>query len=190
MEVILATTSTFKSDLLKGGHIFHKCLKSNFEEIDGDGDVYEIVKQNALGKAKSVSSALNSGFVIGVDTVVCFEGEILTKPESLEEAKEVLKMLSGKVNYVITGISLIDVYNKKEFSAYEETKVYFKDIPEEAIDYYIANEKWILDSSGYIIENILSSFVEKIEGNYNNILGMPISTIYNLLSSCGYKIGE
>jgi len=187
MDIILATTSTFKSDLLKSAHIYHTCLKSDFEEVDTGKDVYEIVKENAFGKAKSVADKLSSGFVIGVDTVVFHDGRVLGKPKDLDEAKRALQSLSNRVNLVITGICLIDVEKGQEYKTFEETKVYFKKIPSNAVDYYIDNEKWVLDSSGYIIENILSSFVEKIEGNYNNILGMPVSTIYNLLSSCGFE---
>lgn len=144
----------------------------------------------ALGKAKSVESNVSEGIIIGLDTVVYINGKILEKPESLEEAKEVLKYCQNDTTKVITGITLINKNTNEIITDYAETKVTLKEISYKDIDYYIKNEPNILYVSGYVIETIISNFIEKIEGSYYNILGIPVETIYKHLNSMGIYLGD
>lgn len=190
MKLILASTSKFKSDILNTAHLFHKCIESNFEEESTKKDVYEYVCDLALGKAKSVENKENDGIIIGLDTVVYINGKILEKPNSLEVAKEVLKFCQNNTTKVITGIALINKNANEIITDYSETKVTLREITDKDIDYYIENEPNILYVSGYVIETIISNFIEKIEGSYYNILGIPVETIYKHLNIWGIYLSD
>lgn len=190
MKLILASTSKFKSDILNTAHLFHKCIESNFEEESTKEDVYEYVCDLALGKAKSVENKVDDGIIIGLDTVVYINGKILEKPNSLEKAKEVLKFCQNNTTKVITGIALINKNTNEIITDYSETKVTLRKITDKDIDYYIENEPNILYVSGYVIETIISNFIEKIEGSYYNILGIPVETIYKHLNNWGIYLSD
>lgn len=190
MKLILASTSKFKSDILNTTHLFHKSIESDYEEISNKDNVYEYVKELALGKAKSIENKINEGIILGLDTVVYINGKILEKPASLEEAKEVLEYCQDDTTKVITGIALINKENNEIISEYSETKVTLRKISEKDINYYIDNETSILNVSGFVIETIISNFIEKIDGSYYNILGIPVETIYKHLNNWGIYLSD
>ena len=96
--------------------------------------------------------------------------------------------MSGKVNYAVTGVTIKDLYKNKEISFTDITEVYFKNISDEDISWYVENEKYLLNRAGYSIAGKTSIFIDKIIGDYYNILGMPISKLYSKLNELGYTI--
>ena len=112
------------------------------------------------------------------------------KPRSKEEAFENIKKMSGKVNYAVTGVTIKDLYQNKEISFTDVTEVYFKNVSNKDIAWYVANEKYLLNRAGYSIAGKTSIFVDKIVGDYYNILGMPISKLYSKLNDLGYTISD
>lgn len=182
-KIILATSSKFKSDLLKSAGIEHICIESDFIEKSEEKDIYNWSKDIAFGKAKEVAKKIEEKniIVIGVDTIVYCEGKIYTKPSSLENVFGNMQELNGKKSSVITGICVINKENGKVLKDYAETFIYLNKMTEEEIRYYINNEEYVLQASGFVVENILSRHIKKIEGSYVNILGMPNETIYNML---------
>ncbi len=182
MKLILASTSKLKSDILNKVKLSHIQIKSDFEEVsDNLEDVYQYVKDLSLGKAKSIENKVRNGIIIGIDTIVYADGKILEKPKDLEEAKEYIRLCASNTTSVITGIALINKETNEIVQDYQETKITLREINEEDIDYYIENEKDILYVSGFVIETIISNFIEKIEGSYYNILGVPVERIYEYL---------
>lgn len=188
MKVFLATTSKFKSDIMNTVKLNHYLIKSNFKEYSNKKDVYEYVKELSLGKANSVLNKVTEGIIIGLDTVVYTNNTILEKPKDIEEAKEFIKMCSDNITRVITGLTIINKKTNETINEYVETKVILRDINDIDIDYYINNEPNIMYSSGFVIETIISNFIEKIEGSYYNILGIPVETIYKYINSWGYNL--
>lgn len=180
MKLILASTSHFKSEILSKVGLNHSIFASNFEEVSNSKDVYQYVKDLSLGKAKSVE-LLKDGIVLGLDTVVYINGQIIEKPKDDLEARNNLKISSGKTVSVITGIALINKYNGKIVQDFQETKITFNEISDEDIDYYMDNEPNKLDVSGFVIETIASNFIKKIDGSFYNILGIPAEKIYEHL---------
>lgn len=181
-KIILASSSNFKSSLLKKAAIDHVCMESNFVEKSDKTNMFEWVEDIAYGKAKEVADRTSDDcIIIGVDTVVYYNWKIYTKPNSLEEAYNNMKELNGKTSSVITGVCVINKENGKILKDYSETLVTLNHMTDDEINFYLNNEKNILNASGYIVENILSRHIKKIEGSYVNILGMPNETIYNLL---------
>lgn len=97
-----------------------------------------------------------------------------------------MRELSGKVNQAITGVTILDLYQHKTVIFSEVTDVYFDNLSEEEIDFYINNDKFILERCGYSM-NLGSLFIKRIDGDYNNVLGMPINRLYRELVKLGYS---
>ena len=180
MQLVLASTSSFKSNVLKQACIKHIKKDSNYiEEKQDNEDVYEYVKRLSLEKARSVD--ISDSIVLGLDTVVVVGNKILEKPESIHEAKENLRLCSNNTFKVITGIALINQMNNELVSDYQETFITLNKIDECDIDYYIENDSNVLYASGFTIETVVSNFINKIEGSFYNILGIPVEKIYEYL---------
>lgn len=180
MQLVLASTSSFKSNVLKQACIKHIKKDSNYIEVKQDNeDVYEYVKRLSLEKARSVD--ISDSIVLGLDTVVVIGNKILEKPESIHEAKENLRLCSNNTFKVITGIALINQMNNELVSDYQETFITLNKIDECDIDYYIENDSNFLYASGFTIETVVSNFINKIEGSFYNILGIPVEKIYGYL---------
>lgn len=180
MKLILASTSNFKSNVLKQACIKHTKKESNYIETKKNNeDVYEYVKRLSLEKACSVDS--NDCIILGLDTVVSVGNKILEKPKSINEAKDNLRLCSNNTFKVITGIALINKINNEIINDYQETVITLNKIDECDIDYYIDNDPNVLYASGFTIETVVSNFINKIEGSFYNILGIPVEKIYEYL---------
>ena len=105
------------------------------------------------------------------------DNKIIEKPKSIEEARNNLKMASGKTTLVITGICLINQEKNEIIKTFQESKVIMNKISDEDIDFYINNEPDIMYASGFIIETVASNFINKIDGSFYNILGVPVEKI-------------
>lgn len=219
MKLILASSSKFKIDTFNKVGLKHISIDSKFEEDkllkervkNKNKDPYEYVKYLAEGKAKNALEKiqkeiknknknqnqnkdsiqdLDDAIIIGLDTIVYSNGKILEKPKDVEEEKNNLKMSSENINRVITGIYLINLKTNEEIKDFQETKVHFKKIEDEDIDYYIANEKDAKYASGYIMETYVSNFLEKIDGSFYNVLGSPVEKIYTHLNNWGIHLKD
>ena len=180
MKLILASTSNFKSNVLKQACIKHTKKDINYVETKKNNEnVYEYVKRLSLEKAYSVDS--NDCIILGLDTVVSVGNKILEKPKSINEAKDNLRLCSNNTFKVITGIALINKTNNEIINDYQETVITLNKIDECDIDYYIDNDPNALYASGFTIETVVSNFINKIEGSFYNILGIPVEKIYEHL---------
>lgn len=153
------------------------------EEI---GRPEEVVLSLALKKAKAVfEKRKDEGvLVIGSDTVVEIDGEILGKPSSKDQAKEYLRRLSGRWHRVYTSVAFVSDSEEKVFVSV--TRVKFRDIPEEVIDYYV-NEHQPFDKAGaYGIQDFAAVFVEEIEGDFFTVVGLPIGAVWQYLYEKGW----
>ena len=126
----------------------------------------------------------------GVSASIYIDNKKLEKPKNKEQAIKMLKLLSGKKNIAVTGVTIIDLYNNKEITFYEETEVYFDVLTDEEINWYIENEEYIYERAGYSIAGKSSLYIPKINGDYYNILGMPIFRVYKELRKLGYKLTD
>lgn len=162
---------------------------SNYQEdMSLDMEPNELAEFLSLGKAKDVASRHKDSIIIAADTF-CFLGKhVLGKPQNKEDAKEMLQKLSGKAHSVITGFTIIDTETNKQVSKSVETKVYFKTLSEEEIDAYIASGESMDKAGAYAIQNLGGLLVEKIEGDYYNIVGLPILPLTEELKNFGINI--
>lgn len=194
-KFILASGSPRRRELLSMlGMEFTVSVSDCDENVEGVNTPGELVKELAARKALAVASQVenreefkNGGdyIVIGADTVVAFENKILGKPKSEEDAKSTLALLSGKTHSVFTGIALAARIDgkKRAISETVETKVNFGDITCEEIDFYIQSGEPMDKAGSYGIQGIGGFFVGGIEGDYYNVVGLPIFKMKEMLLS-------
>lgn len=174
-QIVLASTSPRRKEILKSLGVDFQVIGSGIEEkVNRQLSPPEIAKQLAYLKAKDVSNKISGDYVvIGADTIVEYN-KTLGKPKSAEEAYNMLKSLSGNVHRVITGFAVIDCSTGQEFIDYECTNVYFKNLTDKEIQNYIATGEPMDKAGAYGIQGKAALFVSKIEGDYFNVVGLPI----------------
>ena len=154
-------------------------ISANISEFyDNTKDYSDLVLRLAEQKALTVSKK-RDGVIIGADTIVVFKGKILGKPATKNEAKRILEMLSGKTHKVYTGLVILNSYSNKLYKTYEVTKVKFRKLLSKEIDFYV-NSNAPMDKAGAygIQDDFGSTFIEKIEGDYFNVVGLPLLKTY------------
>lgn len=169
MNLILASKSPRRKEILsKLGYTF--CvIPALKDEVFKGQDIDAALKNVALSKVKEVFEKHNNDCIIGADTIVVYDGQILQKPVSKTEAFITLKMLSGKVHEVKTAVALCSPNH--EVVDVVTTKVYFKELSDDRINDYV-NKGTCMDKAGsYGIQEV--DFVERIEGSYSNVVGFP-----------------
>ncbi len=170
MQLILASNSPRRRELLSEWKIPFLAVPSRFEEKGEGLSAEETVSAFAEGKAREVFSRYPGAFVLGADTVVAFEGEILGKPADAEDAKSMLRRLSGKTHTVYSGVCLIgkDFFRK----GIARTDVTFYNLPVEMIEEYVAGGKPLDKAGAYGIQDGYP-IVRSYQGSYTNVVGLP-----------------
>lgn len=191
MNIVLASSSKQRKDMLDMLGIDYKVVTSKVEEKSTSKDPYTYVEELSLNKALSVKDQLNyKALIIACDTVVSFNSHIYEKPKSKEEAYNNLKQFSNNKNTVITGVTIFDLYKNKTITFSESTDVYLKDIPDEDIKWYIDNEEKVLKVCGYAPLGKASLFIKKIDGDFYNLIGLPISRTFEEVKKLGYSLDD
>lgn len=186
-QIILASRSPRRKELLEKIGLNFKVVSSDYIEIfDPKLTPHEIVKKLSFEKAKAVSKNHKNSTIIAADTLVVCNGEILGKPKNKDDAKEMLRFLSGKSHFVVTGFTIIngnEVITKSEVS-----KVWMKKLDSQEIDDYIVTKEPYGKAGAYAIQERGSVFIQKIQGNFSNAVGLPIFTLAQELKKLGVKV--
>jgi septum formation protein len=191
MRLILASNSKTRKDIFDMVGWKYEVLTSNVEENSNSLDPKQYVIDLSRDKANSVASQItDKALIVSADSIIYMDNKRFEKPKSKEEGFDNIKKMSGKVNYAITGVTIKDLYQNKEISFTDITEVYFKNVSDKDIDWYVENEKYLLNRAGYSIAGKTSIFIDKLVGVYYNILGMPISKLYSKLNELGYTISN
>ena len=161
---------------------------------DGDSnaaDPITYVKELSMNKANSVKKQVNeNAIIISADTIICLDNKIYEKPKTKEEAFNNMKEISGKVTRAITGVTILDLYQNIVVCFEDITEVKFNDISNDDIKWYVENEMNLLSGCGYIIQGKAAMFLDKINGDYNTLLGISPSKLYEQLKKLGYKLSD
>jgi septum formation protein len=178
-KIILASSSPRRKELLGSlGFEFEVMHPSSDETVSGDEAPEEFALRVSLEKASSVSSGLGEGFVvIGADTIVVLEGEILGKPGDRDEASSMLRKLSGKEHHVYTAFSILKPKNEVLHSEVVDTRVRVKPLAASEIEGYIKTGEPMDKAGAYGIQGIGSFIVSGIEGSYSNVVGLPVTEL-------------
>lgn len=181
-ELILASASPRRRELLERLELNFTICPANVDETrlpDEDALAYPL--RTAVKKAMAVAEGRENAVVIAADTVVALDDAILGKPKSEDEAKEMLRCLSGREHIVITGIGIVDTASGRTLSATEQTIVYFHPLAAEEIDAYVASGEPMDKAGAYGIQGKGALLVRKLDGDYFNVMGLPLSKLYRLL---------
>lgn len=179
--LILASKSPRRQELLRSmGFDFRVVLKDVDESYDDTLTPAEIAVSISGKKAKAFDEELNNEIVITADTIVCLDEHILGKPEDEQHAFEMLRQLSGRKHEVITGVSMLKEHRLHSF--YDVTEVYFRKLSETEIGYYVSTGLPMDKAGAYGIQDWIGLVgIEKIEGSYTNVVGLPTEKLYKEL---------
>lgn len=182
-SIVLASSSPRRKDLLKQIKLPFEIIPSEIDENISSliGTPAQKAEQLAYQKAKDVSGRVKSGLVLGADTIVVIDQEILGKPKDPEDAFLMLKKLSGREHEVVTGICLLDLDNNIELVQHETTIVQFIELDDEKITAYIKSGEAFDKAGSYAAQGIGAIFVKGIKGCYSNVVGLPLTRLSNML---------
>lgn len=185
MKFLLASTSPRRRELFKSIVEDFEIASPHFdEESIKCSNVKNYVKALSKGKAGAVfNKSVGDWCVIGADTVVILNNKVLGKPKNRAQAKDMLKELSGKTHKVLTGVCIMFRIDAIEtiINFVDETTVEFINLSEEMINEYISTTEPYDKAGGYAIQGLAGKFVKKINGSFHNVVGFPITRIYEIL---------
>lgn len=188
-RIYLASNSPRRKQLLEQiGLKFEICSSDYEENMTLDLKPIELAKHLSIGKAKSAVKNIQSGLIISADTFISFDNKVLGKPIDEKDAKNTLESISGKIVEVITGFTAINTETKKQISKAVVTKVFIKKLSDKEIDNYIKTREPMDKAGAFGIQGVGSLLVEKIEGDYNNIVGLPLFALAEVLKEFGVNL--
>ncbi|SFR79890.1 Maf family protein [Anaeromicropila populeti] len=194
--LILASGSPRRKEILEQCKIEYKVIVSEVEEKISSSEPAEAAKELAFQKADDVAGKLETEgeyIVLGADTIVVLEDDILGKPLNEKDAFFMLKRIQNNTHAVYTGVAVMVIRDGKvvqTISFASETKVSVSELTEDEISEYISTGEPMDKAGAYAIQGIFAKYVKKIEGNYNNVVGLPISDIYEMLKSQGINLDK
>jgi septum formation protein len=189
--IILASASPRRKELLEKIGLKFEIEPADYEEVADVGlEAHELVQKLSREKAEAVARKHRNTVVIAADTVVLLGDKILGKPHSQTEAGKMLRSLSGKAHVVITAFTIIDTDNEKMLSKSVETKVYIRKLNPKEIDAYVKSGEPLDKAGAYAIQGLGSVIVERIEGDYFNVVGLPLSLLAESLKEFGIDVLE
>jgi septum formation protein len=186
-NLILASSSPRRKELLENLRLTFTISSSEVDEsFDPTLSPEDVVMDLAERKAQVIFKENPNAFVIGSDTIVVADGQVLGKPTDEADAREMLKMLSGKKHDVYTGVSILSQNGTARF--YERTEVWFWELSDEQINFYVQSGEPLDKAGAYGIQQLGSMLVKKINGDYFAVVGLPVSKTYRELKRLGYQL--
>jgi septum formation protein len=187
MRLILASASPRRAELLRAAGIPFDILPVEIDERFFPGERPErAVARVAEAKAVAAASARPDDVVLGADTTVVIRDQVLAKPVDAEDAARMLRLLSGRTHGVLTGICLC--HRGRRLVHVEPTRVRMAHIADPEIAWYVSSAEPYDKAGGYAVQGLASRFIEGIDGSYTNVVGLPISNVYQLLKELGCDI--
>jgi nucleoside triphosphate pyrophosphatase len=174
---VLASNSPQRRAILEQLGVRFEVIEPHVEELD-HGPPEQIAAENASRKAEQIAGQVLGSVVLGVDTVVWLEGTLYGKPANAEVARHTLRALSGKRHLVISGICLVEDGSVRRGLA--TTAVRFRALDEQLIEWYVRGEEWRGRAGGYAIQGRGAALVAAIEGDYLNVVGLPVTALLEL----------
>lgn len=188
--MILASKSPRRKEILQQMGFNLEIKVKEIEEISDKESLTDQIMDISRKKVQEVANENINSFVVGADTLVEVDGEVLGKPRDKDEADRMLKSLSGRSHRVITGFTLMNIEKNISVSDCVVSEVYFRELTQEEIDWYISTEEPMDKAGAYGIQGLGSMFVEKIDGDFFSIMGFPINRFMNVLKNIGFTIAD
>ena len=189
MKLILASTSSRRAEILHDAGLSFIVVSSAVDETPFPGESpSDHVQRLADAKAELVAArTAGPAIVLAADTVVTLEGRIFGKPRSTDDARHMLEKLSGRTHSVLTGVTLIRLPDAERRSFVEITLVHFSQLSPEEITRYLATEEPHDKAGAYAIQGRAGRYIPRIEGDYFNVVGLPLSRVTQALAELGWS---
>jgi septum formation protein len=187
-EILLASASPRRAQILRHAGIPFRSLPTHVDESRRPGEPpREYVLRLSREKVQSAAGqASGDAIMIGADTIVQLEGEIFGKPAGVEDARRILGRLSGQTHEVLTGVTLLRLADSRDFSFVETTRVAFAPLSPAQIEEYIATGEPFGKAGAYAIQGLASRFIERTDGDYFNVVGLPLERLRQALAGLGW----
>lgn len=191
MRIVLASASPRRRALLSALGLDVEVIPSNAPEIDEGAQPASIVVENAKRKRDDVAARPGpASLIIAADTLVFLDEHVLSKPRNLDEARAMLRRLSGNTHEVVTGVAIADTQSGKRIEGHELTKVTFGALSDVEIDHFVHAVKPLDRAGAYTVDGPGTLLVARYEGCYQNVLGLPIVRLQKLLIELGHDLFE
>ena len=189
MKLILASASTRRAEILHAAGFSFSILSSAIDETPYPGEsAHDLVQRLAVAKAELVAARdAGPAIVIGADTEVSLEGRIFGKPLSTDDARRMLENLSGRTHAVLTGVTLIRLPDAERRTFVESTQVHFAHLSVEEITRYLATGEPHDKAGAYAIQGRAGRYIPRIEGDYFNVVGLPLARVTQALADLGWS---
>jgi septum formation protein len=188
-RIILASASPRRKELLEKIGLKFEVEPSNYAEDMCSGlSPDELARAISLEKAKAVARRRKNAIVIAADSFIVFRGKMMGKPGTEVEARKMLMALRGKSHSVITGFTILDTDNNNVLTKSVETVVYIKDLTSKELEAYVKSGEPLDKAGAYAIQGLGSIIVERIEGDYFNVIGLPLSALAEGLKEFGIRV--
>jgi septum formation protein len=192
MKLILASSSPRRAEILRDAGIAFEIRATEIDETALPGETaHAMVARLAEAKARAAAAQMDAGMgdciVVGADTTVELDGEILGKPRDSAHAREMLAKLSGRTHHVLTGLFLLRVPCGATRAAVENSAVKFAPLREKEIAAYVATEEPLGKAGAYAIQGRAGRYIPGIEGCYFNVVGLPLARLHALLNELGWR---
>jgi septum formation protein len=192
LKLILASASPRRSEILRNAGVPFEIRKTDVDESRLADEVPgDYVRRLALAKALSAAAEYREfdgeGLILGADTVVVLDADILGKPVSQDDARSMLRRLSGRIHEVHTGLALLRTPGAEQRMVEEITRVHFATLSEQEIEDYIATGEPFDKAGAYGIQGMGGRYVTRIEGCYFNVMGLPLAKLWSLLRELGWE---
>ena len=179
-KIILASRSPRRAELLAAAGFEFEVLAADLDETPMDvEDPAEYVERLAVEKASAVFRMRPDARVLGADTTVTIDGEILGKPADEADARRMLRLLSGRPHLVHTGVALVSARGIQ--TGVDTTRVWVDAMTDEDISWYVATGEPVDRAGAYAIQGLASRFIPRIEGSYSNVVGLPVAMVSSIL---------
>lgn len=188
-DIILASASPRRKEILDmTGLQFTVCAMDYEEDINLSLRPRELARFLSLKKAEAIAHRYNNAIIIAADTFIVFRGKRIGKPCSAKDARTILTLLNGKSHSVITGYTIFDTGTGKKISRSVETKVWFKKMTAREINAYVSTGESFDKAGAYAIQGRGAVFIKKIEGDFFNVVGLPLSSLTESLREFGVRL--
>ncbi len=177
--LILGSKSPRRKEILEMANIPFKVFKKDIDEDINESDPYLYAKLTALKKGQVISNEFRNDVVLCCDTIVCLDNEILEKPVDKDDCYKMISKLSGNKHVVITGVYIGS--SNKYYNFYVSTEVYVDKLTDREIIDYVNTKEPYDKAGGYAIQGLFSKHISKIIGDYYNVMGLPLNSIYTYL---------
>jgi septum formation protein len=191
LPLVLASASPRRWELLRNLGVLFEVDPADVDETIAPGIAIEgIVRDLALAKARAVAPRHRDAFVVAADTLVELDGAILGKPIDAADARRMLSMLSGRTHRVLSGVVVLDTATGREGVGVEETLVTFRELNAADIDAYVATGEPLDKAGAYGEQGLGSTFVSRLDGDFYNVVGLPLQKLDELLRRFGAGLIE